>query len=35
MKGTCHIKYICGLVIGGFHTVDRSVTAIYIFIGVV
>jgi len=27
-----HIKYVCGLIIGGFHTVDRSVTAIYIFL---
>lgn len=35
VKGTCHIKYIWGLIIGGFHTFDKSDTAIYIFVGVV
>jgi len=35
VKGTCRIKYICGLIIRGFHTVDRSVIATDIFIGVV
>lgn len=35
VKGTCRIKYICGRIIRGFHTVDRSVTATDIFIGFV